>query len=166
MTATAHCTPIVTVPCADGIEPGDKHVFESEEWFARAAGRGEPPTDADNRWPALCRRSAVDMLDRWGLARFSPVAELLVSELVTNAVQHGVGPIGFRLVRRRRTIKVEVADRGMLPFTMRLARVDDERGRGLTLVEALSDGWGVRGDRDGRCRWVWASLTTASPGEW
>lgn len=82
--------------------------------------------------------------------------ELVVSELVTNAVRHGAGPITLFLADTVGGIRVRVQDRGRrLPE----ARHPDPRspgGRGLRVVEQLSSEWGVERSRDGRGKTVWA----------
>ncbi|MFJ3138087.1 ATP-binding protein [Streptomyces sp. NPDC086843] len=84
--------------------------------------------------------------------------ELLVSELVTNALRHGdgPGPVGLRLLRDE-VLTVEVADGGstLTPHPRR-ARTTDEGGRGLFLVAKLSRRWGSRPAPDGKV--VWAEL--------
>lgn len=85
------------------------------------------------------------------------VVLLLTTELVTNAVQHGLGPIGLRLLAGDDGVRVEVRDRSdALPVVQQL---DPEAltGRGLLLVEGLADGWGVLAQDIGKT--VWFSLT-------
>ncbi|MEV6614528.1 ATP-binding protein [Streptomyces sp. NPDC051051] len=110
------------------------------------------PTDAEVQLPsrpesaATARRlTQVVVLRRWQLTpRMTEDAVLLVSELVGNAVRHtGARVFGLRLRRRRGWIRVEVRDpsRG-LPCLMPVQELDVS-GRGLFLVDKLSDRWGV-----------------------
>ncbi|MER5809611.1 ATP-binding protein [Streptomyces sp. NPDC002033] len=90
-------------------------------------------------------------------------AELLLSELVTNAVRHSGAPpgreIGVRVARYAGVLRVEVADAGDL---VELAPGDagewDERGRGLRIVAALADRWGQCPRRHGIGKAVWAEI--------
>ncbi|MEV4340724.1 ATP-binding protein [Streptomyces sp. NPDC049590] len=110
------------------------------------------PTEAEVPLPsrpesaASARRIAqAVVLDRWRLsARLTEDAVLLVSELVGNAVRHtGARVFGLRMRRRPGWIRVEVRDpsRG-LPCLMPVQETDVS-GRGLFLVDKLSDRWGV-----------------------
>lgn len=81
------------------------------------------------------------------------VVELLVSELVTNALRYGRGPIGLRLLLGEESLVCEVADE--LEAAPRLRTVDhgDEGGRGLHLVDQLSTRWGIRSTAHGKIVW-------------
>ena len=71
-------------------------------------------------------------------------AELVISELVANAVEHGAGPITLTLWLTEGRIRGEVADAGTgAPPAPVESSEDSERGRGLTLVDALSERWGA-----------------------
>ncbi|HVT21191.1 MAG TPA: ATP-binding protein [Mycobacteriales bacterium] len=83
-------------------------------------------------------------------------AELVVTELVTNAVLHGAPPISFRVRGRRDRVRIEVTDSGRsLPLRGR-ANTEGMTGRGLAVVEELSNAWGVEPTDDGKL--VWAEL--------
>ncbi|MEV6129466.1 SpoIIE family protein phosphatase [Streptomyces violaceusniger] len=94
-----------------------------------------------------------DQLTRWELAPLTPIAELLVSELVANAIRHGRGPIGLRLLRSEELI-CEVTDGSLTTPRIRHASETDEGGRGLQLVSALSQRWGTRYTSTGKCIWT------------
>lgn len=78
---------------------------------------------------------------------------LLTSELLTNAVCHAEGPIELRLCRTTREVTIEATDRSTHLPHQRTAGTVDESGRGLTLVDALADSWGIRPTEDGKTTW-------------
>lgn len=91
------------------------------------------------------RRLVIAVLRSWSLPSLCEVGELLVSELVGNAVRHtGARAFGLHMSRRRGWVRVEVRDPSRaLPCLVPLVRDLDESGRGLFLVDTLSDRWGV-----------------------
>ncbi|MFE9369113.1 ATP-binding protein [Streptomyces sp. NPDC006711] len=70
-------------------------------------------------------------------------AVLVVSELVSNGVEHSRGELGLRVRCHGRGVRVEVRDSNPAPATLRVAAPDAESGRGLFLVNALAHDWGV-----------------------
>jgi anti-sigma regulatory factor (Ser/Thr protein kinase) len=83
-------------------------------------------------------------------------AELVVTELVTNAVLHGAPPICFRVHGRRDRVRIEVVDAGKsIPLRGR-GSTEGMTGRGLAVVESLCTAWGVEPAPDGKV--VWAEL--------
>ncbi|MEU6480783.1 ATP-binding protein [Streptomyces sp. NPDC047017] len=119
----------------------------------------------DRRSVPAARRFAVWSLHYWGLGgwRRAEDVSLCVSELATNALVHGVPPGRGFLLRVRydgRTVRVEVHDSGTGTGTPRIPDEGDEPGeggRGLFLVSALSDKWGVGERNPGKV--VWAEFT-------
>ncbi|MES4889643.1 SpoIIE family protein phosphatase [Streptomyces sp. NPDC096012] len=105
---------------------------------------------------ARARRFTTETLAAWGLEHLSFGAELIVSELVTNAIRYGKGPIQLRLIRHHR-LTCEVFDAGSAAPHLRRARTFDEGGRGLLLVAQLAERWGTRPTREGKV--IWAELT-------
>ena len=85
-------------------------------------------------------------------------AELIVSELVTNAYRYADGVITLRLIRDRSLI-CEVTDSSSTSPHLRRARNTDEGGRGLFLVARLTERWGTRYGRDGKTIWAEHPLT-------
>ncbi|BBB01878.1 putative magnesium or manganese-dependent protein phosphatase [Actinacidiphila reveromycinica] len=85
-------------------------------------------------------------------------AELLVSELVTNAVRYGAPPITLRLTLND-ALTVEVRDHRTATPSIRHARVTDEGGRGLLIVSHLSGKWGTRRVEEGKAVWAEQSMT-------
>ncbi|MFG2223761.1 SpoIIE family protein phosphatase [Streptomyces sp. NPDC048644] len=121
------------------------------------------PKDAVGDWNlapearsvARARELARDQLTDWGLEALVDTTELLVSELVTNALRHGHGEIRLRLLRDR-SLVCEVWDADLAQPRRRRARDTDEGGRGLQLVGLLSSRWGSR--RTPRGKTVWFEL--------
>ncbi len=101
------------------------------------------------------REYARGRLQAWDLEPLVDTAELLVSELVTNALRYGEGEIRLRLLLDR-TLVCEVWDAGLVQPRRRRARDTDEGGRGLQLVGLLSAAWGSR--RTPRGKTVWFEL--------
>jgi len=91
-------------------------------------------------------------LKRWGLADLIPTAELLVSELVTNAVRYAQGKIGLRLVLEGGLV-CEVLDESAALPRLRHPDDSDERGRGLQVVSQLAQRWGARRAASGKVVW-------------
>jgi anti-sigma regulatory factor (Ser/Thr protein kinase) len=83
-------------------------------------------------------------------------ANLIVSELVTNALLHGAAPVRLRVRSSGPRLYIEVADGARYRPHRRVARETDENGRGLELLQALSRRWGVRPQVTGKV--VWAQL--------
>ncbi|MEU2748284.1 SpoIIE family protein phosphatase [Streptomyces collinus] len=98
------------------------------------------------------RKFAVDQVDAWGLEEAAFVTELVVSELVTNAIRYGEPPIRLRLIRDSSLI-CEVSDASNTAPHLRRARAFDEGGRGLLLVAQLTQGWGTRHTGNGKTIW-------------
>jgi anti-sigma regulatory factor (Ser/Thr protein kinase) len=90
-------------------------------------------------------------------------AVLTTSELLTNAIVHGVGPIDMRLRTNRREVLVEVQDRATFQPRKLRPTAEDEHGRGLQIVAALSERWGTRATEDGKS--VWCVLSAGSSEE-
>jgi anti-sigma regulatory factor (Ser/Thr protein kinase) len=87
-------------------------------------------------------------------------AELLVSEIVTNAVLHGAPDLGVTVAVEHGEMTVRVADGdSRVPTRRDQARADATSGRGLRLVEALSVAWGVEVAPAGRGKTVWFRVT-------
>lgn len=112
-------------------------------------------------WHLPCELTAVgqarsltaEQLDTWHLEDLAFTAELIVSELVTNAIRHASGPIDLRLIRDVNLI-LEVSDGSNTSPRMRLAHTDDEGGRGLFLVAQFAQNWGTRYTSEGKTIWA------------
>ncbi|MCW2917182.1 MAG: hypothetical protein JWN52_5250 [Actinomycetia bacterium] len=120
------------------------------------------PLPSDPSSVPRARRLIRGKLTDWGLDEQSEVAELLVSELVTNAVHYASGPVGLTLHSLDDTLRCEVEDTDTARPHMRRAHENDEGGRGLHMVELLSRRWGSEGTPTGKV--VWFELSAhASP---
>ncbi|MFF2043203.1 SpoIIE family protein phosphatase [Kitasatospora sp. NPDC058170] len=116
------------------------------------------------------RAELRDALRRWGVAELVDTAELLASELVTNAIRHTDRDAMFtaRLYRESTTdggrarLRVEVEDESDLWPTRRTPGEQASSGRGLMLVEALADGWGVEPRGSGKRMWFELTATPAA----
>ncbi|MFF8970081.1 SpoIIE family protein phosphatase [Streptomyces sp. NPDC014995] len=111
---------------------------------------------ADPALVAPIRKQVVEQLERWELVGASFTAELVVSELVTNAIRYGARPIRLRLIHDADTLICEVSDTSHTAPHLRRAKTWDEGGRGLLLVAQLTQRWGSRHTADGKT--IWAEL--------
>ncbi|MET8905350.1 SpoIIE family protein phosphatase [Streptomyces sp. NPDC004538] len=102
---------------------------------------------------AATRRSVIEQLTEWGLDETAFVTELVVSELVTNAIRYGEPPIQLRLIRHTALI-CEVSDASSTSPHLRRAHAYDEGGRGLLLVAQLTQRWGSRQTDTGKTIWA------------
>ncbi|WP_181802094.1 ATP-binding protein, partial [Streptomyces shenzhenensis] len=124
---------------------------------------------ADPEHVARVRTLTTGQLGAWKLDELSFTTELVVSELVTNAIRYGGPPIRLRLIRDTGTLICEVSDGSSTAPHLRRARVFDEGGRGLLLVARLSRRWGTRQTAAGKTIWCEQALpatdaSTRSPG--
>jgi PAS domain S-box-containing protein len=117
---------------------------------------------ADPAVVAEARKTATRQLAEWGLDELVFTTELVVSELVTNAIRHATAPIRLRLIRERALI-CEVFDSGATAPHLRHPRTTDEGGRGLLLVSQFTQRWGTRFVPEGKIIWAEQSLTEPPP---
>lgn len=114
--------------------------------------------DHDPRAVATARKHTQQQLSFWGVEDgIAWATEMLVSELVTNAVRHGSPAVRLQLVKDR-TLTCEVHDGNPLAPRLRHSKTVDEGGRGLFIVAQLAQKWGVRYSRDGKRVWAEQSL--------
>ncbi|MBQ1093468.1 ATP-binding SpoIIE family protein phosphatase [Streptomyces sp. B93] len=108
--------------------------------------------DPEEMAPGKARRLARRALARWGLEELTDSVELLVSEVVTNAVRYASRPITLRLLRTD-VLRCEVGDDVPQLPRLRQARATDEGGRGLYLVNRLARRWGATRLSTGKVVW-------------
>ncbi|MFJ4841520.1 SpoIIE family protein phosphatase [Streptomyces sp. NPDC088746] len=116
-----------------------------------AVAAWEYPADIER--VADARAETAGQLTRWGLDDLVFTTELIVSELVTNAMRYAGGPVLLRLIKDRRLI-CEVSDTSQTQPHLRRARLTDEGGRGLFLVAQLTHRWGSRYTASGKTIWT------------
>jgi anti-sigma regulatory factor (Ser/Thr protein kinase) len=140
---------------ADTFQPADL----TEKTVRTAIFRLDPVPESAGR----ARRAARTMLTDWRLERLLEDVDLVVSELVTNALLHSGGlgrgaanAIRFELDLRDRTLTCRVVDSSPLPPRPEEATETAESGRGLVLVEAVASAWDWEDLPDGKA--VWASF--------
>ncbi|MGW8378764.1 SpoIIE family protein phosphatase [Streptomyces sp. ODS28] len=126
----------------DGIAPSDVAY-----WFL------DPRAQTAGQARRLARRA----LARWGLDELTDQVELLVSEVVTNAVRYAERPITLRLLRTD-VLRCEVGDDVPQLPRLRQARATDEGGRGLYLVNRMARRWGATRLSTGKVVWFELSL--------
>lgn len=130
----------------DGIAPRDVAY-----WFleprAQTAGRA--------------RRLVSHALRRWGLESLVENAELLVSEVITNAVRYAERPVTLRLLRTD-VLRCEVGDDAPTLPRMRQAQPQDEGGRGLYLVNRMAQRWGATRLSTGKVVWFEMAIPAAA----
>ncbi len=148
--------PPVRIDGGSTTTPGTRHAIS-----------GQGPSAVEKMWPPApqsvgrARKFLVRHLDAWELPQLADSAELILSELVTNALAHAHPPYGnliaTRLQRLDHGVRIEVHDaNGSKPELRRDPDPDAVSGRGLALVDTLTEGhWGVS-DREGPGKVVWA----------
>jgi PAS domain S-box-containing protein len=99
------------------------------------------------------RARATRVVETWGLGELTMTTQLIVSELVTNAIRYAEPPIRLRMLRDSR-LTCEVADASSTAPRLRHARSTDEGGRGLFLVAQLAHRWGARHTAEGKVIWA------------
>ncbi|MGW3480268.1 SpoIIE family protein phosphatase [Streptomyces althioticus] len=139
-------------------EPGDDVALLLARTRALGAGQvaARDVSPDPGEVPAV-RQWAVELLSAWDLDDIAFVTELVVSELVTNAIRYGESPIRVRLIRDR-TLICEVTDSSSTSPHLRRAHAFDEGGRGLLLVAQLTQRWGSRQADGGKTIWAEQAL--------
>ncbi|MFJ9979262.1 ATP-binding protein [Streptomyces cyaneofuscatus] len=122
-------------------------IHQCEVSLARTTLAGQPLSEADRRRPQQLRRMSCALLKVWGLPSYIDSVELLISELVTNALRHGEGPaVGVRICTDDDYLHVYVRDGSPRTPVLRPLDDDSEDGRGLHLVAAVVDQLDVSDD--------------------
>ncbi|MEU6603323.1 SpoIIE family protein phosphatase [Streptomyces flaveolus] len=141
---------------------------ETEKLLLLARTKGLPPNQvltvpvAEDLAAVPKARAAVHrQLDEWGIgADDAFVTELVVSELVANALRYGAPPYRLRLILDER-LTCEVRDAGDSVPHLKHARAIDEGGRGLFIVASVAEGWGIRYHGQGKTVWAQQNTGTA-----
>lgn len=110
--------------------------------------------------PREARQFVTAALRSWGVTG-EQVGDVVLaaSELVTNAFEHGRGAIALRLRLAGRCVLLEVRDSSPEDPVLRRPSSRSFRGRGLPMIQAISNAWGHRRNGDGK--WVWAEFRLA-----
>ncbi|MDJ0347663.1 ATP-binding protein [Streptomyces sp. H10-C2] len=138
----------------------------------QANSSGPPVVRRWSRHPrsvGCARAELLTTLDGWGLSEVADSAAVVLSELVTNAVRHAhVSPgreIETRYLRVGDGVRIEVHDAAEQRPGRATPSAEAEHGRGLFIVDALSECWGVS-ERDGAGKSVWAVVTVSGRERW
>lgn len=146
---------LITAPAATGPAEDDAALLLVRAQALPVESTASWRIPGDPSAVAGARELTHGQLEQWGLEDIAFVTELVVSELVTNAIRYGGDPITLRLLRDEgRTLICEVTDGAHTSPHLRRAANDDEGGRGLFLVAQCTDGWGTRYTRGGKTIWT------------
>ncbi|MER0478155.1 SpoIIE family protein phosphatase [Streptomyces sp. Edi2] len=149
------------LPDGPAVDDSALLLVRTRELDARQVAAWELP--AEPAAVGKARERATGQLREWGLEELSYTTELVVSELVTNAVRHASGPLHLRLLRDR-TLLTEVSDTGHTSPHLRHSASDDEGGRGLFIVAQLVQRWGTRYTPYGKTIWTEQAFPPHYPG--
>ncbi len=143
--------------------PGVRRIDEAVLLVAGSTGGPDEdlrvwPLPREGNVASVARGLVTGQLADWGLAELADVSELVVSELVGNALRYGNGPGQLRLLRGER-LTIEVSDTGPDLPQIQHADVSDEGGRGLQLINMLCRRWGSCRTVGGKV--VWAEQNVA-----
>ncbi|WP_316777440.1 ATP-binding protein [Streptomyces sasae] len=144
----------------------DRH--ETEKLLLLARVRAFPadrvlvlPLPAEEQAAPLARAATRRQLEAWNIGEEDAfTAEIIVSELVGNAVRYGAPPLGLRLVLDHH-LTCEVSDAAQCAPHLKHARTVDEDGRGLFIIASLAGSWGTRYCGNGKKVWAQQSMSPA-----
>lgn len=128
--------------------------------MAERTSIGERDFTPDAASVSLARRYVLSLLDLDATTAES--VQLAVSELATNAVLHARSPFRVRVSRNATSARVEVFDHSSATAARKDYGPDAVTGRGLTIVERVTDDWGVTPDGEGK--WVWFEVALTRQG--
>jgi anti-sigma regulatory factor (Ser/Thr protein kinase) len=111
--------------------------------------------------PAVARGFVAALLDARGLERLTYLAQLVVSELVTNAYQHAPGTDSFELELSGTDdhLRISLADGSAIRPTLAELDQDAPRGRGMRIVQAIAARWGAEEHHGGKRVWAEMAIT-------
>ncbi|MFI6630757.1 ATP-binding protein [Nonomuraea fuscirosea] len=153
MTRHAHPSGRGTRPPATGWLDGAARANPSVPAPVRAGGDACWDLPATPETASVARRLVRETLAAWGLPGLADDLALVVSEVVTNAVVHAKSAMTLSLHRQGWSVRGEVADHGPVWPTPLSARPNEEHGRGLAIVAAYSERWGVDPAPFGKIVW-------------
>ena len=119
----------------------------------RAVRTAETTLQCDLSSARQSRRMAHAMLEGWCDPDVLYDVELLITELVTNGVQHAVSDVDVRIAVGATIVRVEVGDCSPTEPVVRTAMLNDTDGRGMRIVDQVASRWGVDLRRTGKCVW-------------
>ncbi|MDI6409834.1 SpoIIE family protein phosphatase [Streptomyces albus] len=158
-----HDAPEETCTAAPEALLPDRSLSDRDDIALLVARTSKLPPDRVAEWDvpldpeavAPVRAACVRQMTAWGLGETAFTVELILSELITNAVRHGAPPVTVRLLRDR-YLTCEVSDASSTAPHLRRATSADEGGRGLFLIAQLAQHWGTRYGPHGKT--IWAEL--------
>lgn len=109
--------------------------------------------------PRAARELAAHACWEWDLAEVATTAQVVASELVTNAVRHARTTVSFSVTLWGAQLRLSVRDWSSEPVRLRTPGESDEQGRGLLVVDTVASGWGHVSLGEGKV--VWATLPVA-----
>jgi anti-sigma regulatory factor (Ser/Thr protein kinase) len=139
-------------PATARLRPAEPQRTQTSRWRPPAEGN---PVAAARAW---ARQVLPEVVSRPPRESLPEDLDLVLSELVGNALRHAGGVRGVTLARRDGCLRVTVLDDDDRPPTLREPDLERESGRGLLLVEALSEAWGVDHDLVRGGKGVWSDL--------
>ena len=127
----------------------------------RVHERLEPTVHA----PRAARELAAEACATWNLPRAVVPAEIIASELVTNAVRHAGTVVDLRITRREQELRVSVQDRNPQPARLQTPSESDDHGRGLLIVDSVAQRWGCEPVIGGKVVWAAVPVTPQPVGD-
>ena len=119
---------------------------------------------ADPRTPKLARQFVSDTLHSWSLDDVADVAELLTSEVVTNALLHTGAPVRLVISLTDNTVRIEAHDESPAEPVKRPHNPDANCGRGMAILDALATEWGTEPEPpNGKVVWFSLQVERDSP---
>ncbi|MGK4585609.1 SpoIIE family protein phosphatase [Kitasatospora sp. HPMI-4] len=156
------CDAVLTALTSDAVQGDDIAVIMAQARAVDADRLAMLPLAGDPSMVGHARRFIRRTLDSWDLGGLSDLAELLTSELITNALVHAGAPTELRVFRNA-VLTVEVSDVDGHAPRIRRAQDSDEGGRGMHLVNELAHRWGSRSTAEGKVVWFELEIPPGRP---